>query len=161
MIDKGRSNEPNTVLTRYRWIILASVALLAVAVSAIAILLARHPSNTGSSTGTLVSATSLSHEPFLLFRSTALNRDYGTMELTSAEHPGAQRALTTLKCETRCLCGRTRDLPQRKWREPIQLYPRNRLQIRSSSPSSAFPWLAIRVVHRCLATVNTAQRLTS
>jgi hypothetical protein len=99
MIDKGRSHQLTTILNRYRWVILTTVALLAVAVSALAIVLVRHQSDTGSSTGNMVSAASLSHQPFLLFRGTALNKDYGTMELTSAGHPGAERALTPLKCE--------------------------------------------------------------
>ena len=88
-----------TTLQRHRWLILTVVALLAVAISALVVLLARHQSTTGSGTGTLVSVSSLSHQPFLLFRNTSLNRDYGTMELTSAQDPGAQRALTSLKCE--------------------------------------------------------------
>ena len=44
--------------------ILMAVALLAVTVSALVIFFARHQSNTGSSTGTLVSVSSLSHQPF-------------------------------------------------------------------------------------------------
>jgi len=99
MIDNGRSRELTTILHRYRWIILMAVALFTVAVSGLAIVFARHQSNTGSSTGHLVAAASLSHQPFLLFRGTTLNKDYGTMELTSTEHPGAERALTPLKCE--------------------------------------------------------------
>jgi hypothetical protein len=99
MIDKTHPRNPTTVLQRYRWFILMTVAVLVVAVSAIAIVLVRNESNDGSSTGHVVSVRSLSHEPFLLFRATALNKDYGTMELTSAEHPGTERAKTPLKCE--------------------------------------------------------------
>jgi len=95
----GRSHDFSTKLNRYRWIVLMTVGLLAVTVSALAIIHARYQSNSGSSTGHLVSAASLSHQPFLLFRNTALNKDYGTMELTSAANPGAERALTSLKCE--------------------------------------------------------------
>ena len=95
----GRSHELTDQLHRYRWIVLIIVALLAVAVSALVIVGARNQPPTGTSTGTLVPAASLTHQPFLLYRNTGLNRDYGTLELTSAQDPGAQRALTSLKCE--------------------------------------------------------------
>ena len=99
MTGYDRSHEFTTKLDKYRWIVLLTIALLAVTVSALAIILARHQSNTGPSTGNLVPAASLNHQPFLLFRNTQLNKDYGTMELTSAGDPGVDRAITSLKCE--------------------------------------------------------------
>ncbi len=82
------------------------VALLAVAVSVLVIVLARYPTTTGSSTRNLASAASLSHQSLLLFRNTELNRDYGTVELTPADDPGAQAALTSLKCERVAYAGK-------------------------------------------------------
>jgi hypothetical protein len=99
MTGNARPHELATQLHRYRWIVLIAVALLAVTVSALAIILSGNNSNTESSTAKLVSAASLGRQPFMLFRDTSLNKDYGTMALTSAENPGAEIALTSLNCE--------------------------------------------------------------
>lgn len=72
-----------------------AVAVVVVAASVFAVVQA-HSNGGGSG---VVPAASLSRGPFLLFRSTALNKDYGTMELTTVQNPGPERALTALRCE--------------------------------------------------------------
>jgi WD40 repeat protein len=72
-----------------RWAALIAVALVAIAIVTFAVI----PDSGGD-----VSVASLTNRPFLLFRSTTLDKDYGTLEVTSPSDPGAQRALTSLKC---------------------------------------------------------------
>jgi len=74
-----------------------AVGVVALAASASAVVVVDH-GGAGSVT-TVVTAASISKRPYLLFRSTALNKDYGTVELTTVQDPGSERALTDLKCE--------------------------------------------------------------
>jgi len=83
------------VRARHRWTALIAVGVLVAATSVFAVVQAQHH---GGGEG-MVSVASIRYRPFLLFRSTALNKDYGTVELTTVQGPGQERALTALRCE--------------------------------------------------------------
>jgi hypothetical protein len=99
MVGRRDSGQLAAALTRHRWSALIGVGVVALAISALAVFDARHNSVVGPSGANLVPITALSNRPFFLFRSTALNKDYGTMELAPEASDQDDRAMTSLKCE--------------------------------------------------------------
>ena len=160
MVGRRDSGGLAAVLTRHRWSALIAVGVVAVAISAAAVIGARHNSVAGTSAANLVPVSALSHRPFFLFRSTALNRDYGTVELAPLSNDDDEQAMTSLKCE-RVAYGGVEVSASTSVRAACSAPPGRSSSMIGSGRASSFPFRDIPVGRRCLAMASTAPRPTS
>jgi hypothetical protein len=94
--DRPRAGGFSAAITRYRWVILAVVSVVAVATTLFSVI-GGGGGGKDNPTATL-SLAQVTDQPYYLFRSTTLNRSYGTVAVSPAASPDQGRAYTTLKC---------------------------------------------------------------
>ena len=96
---------PSLTRSRWRWLALAAVCVIAVGGTTLAVVQGRDraerrsTSNLPESTDPTVPVSALEDEPHLLLRSTALDRNYGLVELAAIDQPTSPAAVTSLKCD--------------------------------------------------------------